>query len=326
MIRGLIILKAEPISLGHEALINFAKEKCDLLYVLLCMNDEKETIPGYVRLHWLTDKYRDDYKVIIRYTDVKLPYTSVSDREVSKLWADHISKTLDNVDVVFASEPYAEYVAEYMNCGYVIFDEKRETVPISGTQIRENPFKYWDYISLVARPYFVKKICLCGTESTGKTVLTEKLSKVFQTSYVKEWGRDIIEHSDNTTIKDIMNVGKAHASGIIEEIKHANRILFSDTNLNTTKSYSKFFFDLEPVFDNWIEEANKFDLYIFLDKDAPYIQDGTRLSKEKRDDLGDFQYNFFKSKNLKMEVVSGTDWEERTQKAIDIVKKNFFNY
>jgi HTH-type transcriptional repressor of NAD biosynthesis genes len=325
MIKGLVIMKADPLHKGHESLIEFAKNQCDILYVLLCMNDEMETIPGLIRLQWLMDTYRNDPKVYIRYTDEKLPYTSVSSRVISALWGEHIKQMFPDLNVIISSEPYGEYVAEFLGIEHVMYDQSRNNVPVSGTMIRNNPVKYWDYISDVAKPYFVKKICICGTESTGKTTLTEKLAKRFNTNYVPEWGRQIVRKSEEVTLNDIMNIGTTHARDIIEKINRSNKILFSDTNLDTTKMYSKYFFDTIPEYEEWVEKANIFDLHLFLENDASYIQDGTRLPKEDRDKLRDYHYNYLRSKGLKMEIISGTDWNSRTNMAIDIIEKNFFN-
>ena len=325
MIRGLVLGSFDPTHLGHESLINFAKDQCDILYVLLCMNDDEEVIPGSIRLQWLLETYRNDSKVVIRYTNKKLPYTSESDREISKLWSVHLKTMFPEVEVFVSSEPYGDYVAEYMGIKHIMYNQIRDIVPISSTMIRNNPIKYWDYISNSAKPYFVRKICICGTESTGKTVLTETLAKHFNTNYVPEWGRQIVSNSMEVTMKDILNIGTTHAKDIIEKVKYSNKILFSDTDLNTTKMYSKYFFDEIPNYEDWVEEANNFDLHIFLENDAPYIQDGGRLPKEDRDELRNYHYNYMIYKGLKMEVVSGSDWDSRTKMAIDIVEKNFFN-
>jgi HTH-type transcriptional repressor of NAD biosynthesis genes len=322
---GLVLGKFDPLHIGHISLIEYAKSNCDILYVLLCMNEDEEITPGRIRLNWLLNQFGRDNKIKIRYTDKKLPYTSESNREVSRVWSDHLKEMFPDVDIFFSSEPYGEYVAEYMGIKHIMFDNERKNFPVSGTMIRENPIKYWDYIPKIVQPHFVRKICICGTESTGKTTLTELLARHYKTIHVPEWGRTIVKKSEETTIDDIKNIGKTHATDIVGKTYCSNKILFSDTDLNTTKMYSMYFFGEIPKFEDWVEEANTFDLHIFLENDAPYIQDGTRLSKEQRDELRNYHYNYLKSKELKIEIVDGNNWEDRTKKAIDIIDRNFFN-
>jgi HTH-type transcriptional regulator, transcriptional repressor of NAD biosynthesis genes len=69
----------------------------------------------------------------------------------------------------------------------------RELVSISGTKIRENPYQHWDYLPEVVRPCFVKKVCIFGPESTGKSTLTKKLAEHFHTSYVHEYARPFLD-------------------------------------------------------------------------------------------------------------------------------------
>lgn len=325
MIKGLVIGKFDMYHIGHKILIEFAKKQCDILYVLICMNDEREKTPGHIRLQWLLDEYKGDDKVVIKYTEKKLPYTSVSSRAISAVWGNHIYEILPDIDVIISSEPYGEFMAEWLGIKHVMFDEERKNIKISSTEIRKNPFKYWDFIPDVVKPYFVKKVCLCGTESTGKTVLTEILAKHYSTNFVEEWGRKVVDTSETTTNENILKIGELHAKDILEKIKISNKILFSDTDINTTKMYSKFLFGNIPIFEDWIEVANKFDLYIFLEKDSPYIQDGTRLSKEKRDELRDYHYGQLTSIGAKIEIIDGENWDERTQKAIDVIDKYFFS-
>ena len=192
--------------------------------------------------------------------------------------------------------------------------------------IRNQPFKYWNYISDVAKSHFIKKVCICGTESTGKTILTENLARHFNTNFVPEWGRYVVNNSNDVTEQNLIDIGRIHAKDILKKILKSNKILFSDTDLNTTKMYYQYFFKKTPEYEKWIEDANNFDLYIFLDKDAPYIQDGTRLDKNKRNDLSDYHYNYLKNKQVNLSIISGDTWDLRTEKAIKIIENNFFNY
>lgn len=325
MIKGLVLGKYDPIHIGHMKLIDFAKSKCDILYILLCMNEDEENISGNIRLDWLLKLYGNVEGIEIKYTDKKLPYTSKSDKIISKIWSDHIKELFPDLNVFITSEPYGEYVAEYLGIKHIMYDINRNITPISATDIRNNSIRNWEYIPDIVKPHFVKKICISGTESTGKTTLTEILASHFNTNYVPEWGRLIVKNSKDTSFDDILNIGIAHATDIIEKVNYSNKILFSDTDLNITKMYSKYFFDEIPIYEDWVEKANIFDLHIFLENDAPYIQDGTRLPKKQRDELRDYHYNYLLSKGIKMGIVNGVDWDNRTRKAIDIVNKNFFN-
>ena len=110
---------------------------------------------------------------------------------------------------------------------------------------------------------------------------------------------------------------------INESIKTANKLLFVDTDVNITHSYGKFLFNIELDIADWIEKANKFDLYLFLDKDAQHIQDGTRLNKTQRDSLNDSHKKELENRNIPYELISG-NWNERFNKSIEIINRMFF--
>ena len=59
----------------------------------------------------------------------------------------------------------------------------------------------------------VKKIVICGPESTGKSTLTQNLSSYYNTSFAKEFARDFLQHKwdiTNTvcTKKDLIDIVK----------------------------------------------------------------------------------------------------------------------
>lgn len=322
MKKGFVTGKFEPLTLGHLGLIEFAKSQCDILHVLLASNDKYETIPGEIRYKWLEEYFSDRTDIIIDYTNVDLPYTSVSNRDVSKVWADYFKRLYPEFDCIISSEPYGDYVAEYMNIEHIMFDQKRMNIPISATQIRDNPYKYWEYIPEIVKPYFVKKVCICGTESTGKSTLTRDLASYYRTNYVPEWGRYIVPDSIECTEHMLKINGELQAKDINRKIKYSNKILFSDTDINTTKIYGKYLFNKDIEFDENIMKANQFDLYLYLDENCDFIQDGTRLQEEERNELSELYYQYYKDNNIKYFKVSG-DWGERYQNALEIINTHF---
>lgn len=313
-----------PLHKGHLALIDFALKHCDHLTILLCFTGN-EPISGTTRKQCLEREFKSNKKVSIKvfeYDESILPNTSESSRAVSKLWSEVLKKLLSSVDVLFTSEAYGNFVAEYMSIKHYSFDEKRSTIPVSASLIRDQPFKHWDFISVSARPLFVKNVCIIGTESTGKSTLTEKLAIHFNTAFVKEMARDIVETTDECTYEDLLKIASVHATAIMEKQLIANKLLFVDTDSNITCSYSEFLFNRPLILENWINEVNRFDLYLFLEPDCEYTQDGTRLSIEERNKLSEHHKDFFKKKGINFISISG-DWQKRFDQACKIVNDSF---
>lgn len=318
---GLVLGKFNPLHLGHIALIEFAQDRCDELIVLICAS-EKEPIKGTTRLNWVTDCFKNNSKIrpiLLNYIEAELPNTSVSSKEVSKIWAAKLKSIFPKIDIIFTSETYGNYLAEALKCRHSCFDIDRKVFNISASEINSNVFKYWNFLPTSVRSFYVKKICIYGTESTGKSTITEKLANYFQTTFVPEMAREIIEETEECTETHLMQIAELQAKTINEKAKIANKLLFVDTDLNITSSYSQYLFNKKIFVDRWVEEANNFDLYLYLDNDAPFIQDGTRLDKQRRDELNISHRKQLIDKGIKYHLVTG-NWEERFQKSINIVK------
>ena len=325
MRKGFVLGKFLPLHKGHLGLIEFARKHCDFLSVLVCFSANEE-IEGIVRKQWLIqelNQYNNIAIISFHYDEKELPNTSVSSREVSKKWAAALKPVVSDAAIVFTSEPYGDYLAEYMNITHQAFDKSRTIFPVSGAAIKNNPFLYWDYITPAARPWYVKKIAVLGSESTGKSVLTEKLAAYFDTAFVPEMAREIIEKTDECTFNHLEEIATLHAVTIGKKISAANKLLFLDTDLTITKSYSHFLFNKELHVEPWIEEANKADLYLFLEPDCPFVQDGTRLNETERNLLSISHKEQLKKCNIDFVSLNG-DWNNRFMSAISIVKTKFF--
>lgn len=324
MKRGLVLGKFHPLHVGHIALINFASQHCDELIVMVCAS-EQEAISGDLRLEWMEQSFTDkDFikPVLLNYLEEDLPSTSVASREISGLWAEKIKEFLPPIDIFISSEYYGEYVAESLGCESLIYDLKRKNINISASQILENTFRNWDFLSEAAKPYFVKKICIYGTESTGKSTLTEKLAAHFNTSFVPEMARELIEGTQTCQESDLLDIAELHATTINEKMKFANKILIVDTDLKITSSYSKYLFHKELVVGDWVRKANQFDLYLYLDKKVSFHQDGTRLEEEERNELDVFHYNELVKNNSDYILIDG-NWAQRFERSVEVIN-NFF--
>jgi HTH-type transcriptional repressor of NAD biosynthesis genes len=283
-------------------------------------------MPGAVRLCWITEFFKEHSSVsveLFNYDESILPNTSVSSEEVSMLWGDVLKAKFPHVTALFTSEKYGDYLAARMNITHFSFDVPRNIVPVSGSRIRQDPFKFWDYLPKSVRPFFVKKICLSGSESTGKSTLAKNLGIYFNTVWVPEMAREIIFQTKDCNFKDLHRIAESHARAIQRQLSEANMILICDTDLHTTKAYSKFLFNRELKVPSWIEDANSFDMYLFLESDCPFIQDGTRLSRPERDQLAFFHKRQLDEAGIQYISISG-DWQTRFDRARELIVGRYF--
>jgi len=320
MKHGLIIGKFMPLHQGHLELIRFAAKRCDHLTVLLGALPN-EPIAGQIRLNWLRQTFPQQSQISIVYTEDILPSAPVSDREVSKVWAQYLKKKFPETSIIFSSEIYGSYLADYMGIDYQDFDLDRAQIPVSGSQIRENPLRFWEFLPPAVKPYYVKKVCLYGPESTGKSVLTQRLAQFFQTVFVPEMARAIIDQHgiSYALMPQILNI---QAEEVLKKIPEANKILFCDTDYLTTLIYSREFYNQAPLVAEWILKAHHYDLYLFSDIDTPWIEDQQRFFKDERLKHRRLFMQALEEKNIPYVVING-NWEHRFQQAIQVIREKF---
>lgn len=316
MRKGLVIGKFMPLHMGHLALINFALTHCDTLTVLLC-HHLSEPIPAAVRESWLAQVFLSQPRacyVSFEYNPGELTETSDPEPFYAKAWADKVKELVPGVHMVFSSEIYGELFSSFLGAEHIVFDVSRTLVPVSASAIQKKPFAYWSYLPPEVQPYFVKKIALVGSESTGKSTLAEQLAAHYDTTFVPEMAREVIGHTRECTAAHLEQIARLHAAAILDKIKYANKVLFCDTELTITKSYALFLFQKELHVKEWIEKANQCDLYLFLDTTCPFVQDGTRLEEREREALSNAHLFRIKKELLPYRTISG-HWEARFAQA-----------
>lgn len=316
MSTGLVLGKFMPVHNGHLALINFALQNCDHLTVLLC-HHPGEPITGQQRMAWLEEIFYGRGNISLlsyEYSSQELTDKSEADSMQAKKWANKIKTLVHKIDVFFSSEPYGDIVAAHLGAKHLLFDKARILVPVAASQIREKPFTHWSYLPAVVQPLFVKKVALLGSESTGKSTLTQRLAEHYQTAYVPEMAREVIGHTNECTYQNLIEIATLQAKEILAKTIVANKLLFSDTELTVTKSYAQFLFGKELQVPHWIEEANRFDLYLFLETDCSFVQDGTRLTEEERETLNESHKIQMKKSSINYKEING-DWDERFSEA-----------
>jgi len=320
MKRGLVLGKFMPLHNGHIAMVEFAKTQCDQVILLLCA-EQDEHINALTRIEFLDDVFGNDVKVHINYMSYNknnLTSSSVPDEEATKKWADKILSYNFDLDVIISSEEYGQYLADFMGIECINYDIERTTLPVSATMIRENPYINWDKIPDPVQKYYYKKICVVGTESTGKTTLAKRLTEHFAGYYVGEMGRELTDGVYDVKYEDLEKIAKAHALRVFFNDNYSNKIMIVDTDINITKSYSKFLFNKELKYPQFVDDYNNYDLYLFLDNDVPHIQDGSRLTEEDRNKLKDYHIRELEDAGIDYKTISG-NWDERFDKAVKLI-------
>ncbi len=308
VIRGLVIGKFLPPHQGHLALIAFGARQCDELIVSVSAG-EGYAIPTALRLQWLTELVKPWPHVKVKplvddFDDSTLPWD-----QRTKAWATAINLAYGSIDRVFSSEEYGEAFARNLGAQHVTFDRGRHQVPVSASMIREKPFRHWRFIPPVVRPYFVKKICFFGAESTGKSTIAKKMAARYQTVSVPEVAREMITSND-FTVDDIIRIGYAQTQRVVDMAAVANKVLFCDTDVITTEVYSQHYLGVTPevLFD--LEKQVKYDLYFFLDIDVPWVADGLRGLGDRRQEMSDRFMTELTRRKIQFITVRGS-FEER---------------
>jgi len=200
---------------------------------------------------------------------------------------------------------------------------------ISSTAIRKAPLACWDMMPDYVRSYYVKRVLLIGTESTGKSTLAISLARHYNTVWLEEAGRDISARSgtDQWMIpQDFTDILLQHKVRQIEMISKANRVLFEDTNCLTTLFYVDFLDGEEKEKNRALAEAisalNEYDLVMLLGPDVAFVQDGDRSEEiaADRTKYTEVLKQMCEKHGLKTVELNG-DYEERYRKAVELVNR-----
>lgn len=342
---GLIVGKFAPLTTGHINFINQSSTLCDKLLVLLSYDERwrdkqtpfmKDKLTFKNRMKWLLETFYDFDHIIVDFVDETTiaPFPNGWD-EFKNLVSEKTYKHFGeyDTDYVFSSETdYDEGFKKYFpKTEHVIIDPSREMFPISATEVRSDLFKNWEYLPSAVRKEFVYKVCIIGTESTGKTTLTKYLSKMFATSWVEEYGRKFCEENlfgneNLLTNDDYSYIAFRHKEDENNAAKTANKVLFSDTNALITGFYQYLYEgEINTIVDEIIKKE-RYDLVIYLDNDIEWVDDGLRSngSPDERQKTEVLLEYIMKKYSVNAIKISGS-YKERLDAAYKLVKQSMEN-
>lgn len=294
--RGLVVGKFCPLHLGHELLIRRAGDACEELLVVSYTKPEFPGLEPERREGWLRAQFPqatvvvlDDARLAVlcaaRGMPTRLLPHNDDDGDEHRHFMGWLCWTVLElpVDAVFTSEEYgpgfARVLARHYAMGavkHVSVDPARSLVPVSGTQARRDPHAHGAFLSPLVRASFVRRVCVLGGESSGKTTLAAALAAHFGTGWVAEYGRELWESQDGVlAYDDLLKIGREQIKREAAAAGQARRWLFCDTSPLTTYFYCvEMFGRAEAELADLADHA--YDLVVLCAPDFPFIQDGTR--------------------------------------------------
>ena len=312
--RGLIVGKFYPPHRGHKYLIDSARAQVDELNVIVCRRPN-ETPPGELRAAWLREIHPDVRIILI---DDEL------DADDSRAWAENSIHVLGFVpDVVFTSEDYGDRFAHHLGCEHVLIDKTRRVVPISGMEVRASPLSCLNFFEPPVRAYYVKRVCLIGAESTGKTTLAQALAEYYRTCWVAEYGREYTEHKlaeegnyDNWRSEEFVHIAAIQCEREEEAARRADRVLICDTDAFATSIWHRRYIgECSPEVENIAAQHRRPDLYLVTDVNTPFVQDGIRDGELIREWMHEAFVAELTAQGRRFNHLSGS-YEERFDEAV----------
>jgi HTH-type transcriptional repressor of NAD biosynthesis genes len=259
--------------------------------------------------------------------------SSNSDIESSIAWAEYLKNQLEDfesIDVVVGSELYVKFIAEYLGIQYLIYDDKRLQINISATTIKNDVIKNWYYLAPSVKSTYAKHICICGSESTGKTTVCNTIERECEyVTVIPEIGRCIVGKAELCSIKQLCEIFEIHYK-LLEVVVNdpPTPFVLWDTDNLTTLSYVRFLFP--DADDSTLTKQRPLlfaDKYFFFESNLKFVDDNTRLNEEAALALRNNHIITYQQAGVLLEQVTNDRLEKVKQYLYDELEtlKNIFN-
>ena len=251
---GVVFGSFAPLHQGHLDVVMRAKKENDGGCLLIsCGYDGDKGEPlmphskryRYVREHFAND----DMVAVYAINDTEIGAEEYPNgwgkwkEEFEKIYAKAVKSADERVWYVGDRCYYNDLVEQ----GEKVVLLNREENLISGTMIRNNPFKYWSQITLPFRRCFSYNVLICGTASEGKSVMTADLGKYFNAPYSVEYARQYMEESsvadwelDGADFLAFLD-GQYNLNKKQINSPSNNGVFFADSDALVTKMYAEYY-------------------------------------------------------------------------------------
>jgi HTH-type transcriptional repressor of NAD biosynthesis genes len=337
---GVVPGKFFPPHRGHLNQIIRAATQCKKVYVVVsddenialdkCRKDNLPYIPLKTRALWLSIELQniDNIKIVMLDETGIPPYP-----DGSVQWCKMLSALIsEKMDVIFGGE--LEYQDTYMKflpgVKYDVYDYKRSRYPVSGTEVRNDYLKHWDYILGSARSFFARRVLVTGTESCAKTTIVKYLGKIFHTSWSEEYGRyystdSLGGNEDLFSMGDFETIAQRQLNQDQDALKTANKIVFFDSDAVVTQYYCEMYMGQpNPLIEHFVD-PQKYDVVLLMGPTVEWMPDGFRFKnkQEERELLHKKLLYMYLDRGFKDKIIEINDLEYsvRLDKAIEIADK-----
>ena len=123
-------------------------------------------------------------------------------------------------------------------------------------------------------------VCFHGAESTGKSVLADRLARELGVTWVPEYGRTYCEErGTDLDMADLLAIAEGQAMAVQAAMASKPGLLILDTDQLMTAAWAEMLFGHVPAA---LMAYPKADLYLLFAADVPWIDDGTRFFGKAR--------------------------------------------
>jgi NadR type nicotinamide-nucleotide adenylyltransferase len=166
----------------------------------------------------------------------------------------------------------------------------------------------------------MKTICLHGPESTGKSTMATLLAAHFDCEIVPEYGRAYCEeHGTDTDMHDLIVIAERHAAMTRSAQARAQDWLILDTDPVMTAVWAEMQHGRQ---DAWFARFDTYaDIYLLLDIDLPWVDDGLRIygNPADRQHFFDLSKAELERRGVRWALISG-DGEPRFDAALAAIE------
>jgi len=268
---GLTLGKYSPLHKGHQYLIEKAISEMDHVIIVIYNSPETTNIPLEIRANWIRKIY-PNIEVIEAWDG---PTEIGNSPEIKQTHETYLLKILGDkrISAFYSSEFYGEHISRALDAKNRLIDRKK--VNISGTKFRNNPYNFKSFVHPSVYKDFVTNVVFVGAPSTGKTTLSKKLSEIFETQWMPEYGRTFWEkHHSNRRLTQfqLLEIAKKHIKQEDRLLYKSKKYLFADTNATTTYMFGKYYHgEVLAGLERLASSSEKrYDLWFLCGDDIPY--------------------------------------------------------